>query len=67
MKGPFTKVVFRVARTHSVRPIGALWTVGKEIVLVSDILKEVNLFFALKETSGNGMYYGVSPALDKRI
>ena len=67
MRGLLTKVVVRVTRAFSVRPIGALWTVGKVIMLVSDILKEVNLLFALEETSGNGMHYGVSPALRKSI
>ena len=48
MRGLPTKVVVRVARAFSVRPIGALWTMSKVIVLVSDILKEVNLLFGLE-------------------
>ena len=67
MRGLPTKVVLRVARAFSVRPVGTLWTVGKVIVLVSDVLEEVNLLFGLKETSGNSMHHGVSPALKKSI
>jgi hypothetical protein len=68
MRELLTKIVLRVTRAPPVRPISAFWTVGKVIVLVlSDILKEVNLLFVLEETSGNGMHYGVSPALKKPI
>jgi len=66
-RGLPTKVVLRVARAFPVRPVSTFWTVGKVIVLVSDVLKEVNLFFSLKETSGNSMHHGVSPALNKLI
>jgi hypothetical protein len=38
---------------------------GEEVVLVANILKEVNLVFALEESSGNAMHYCVSPALNK--
>jgi hypothetical protein len=67
MRELLTKVVLRVTRAPPVRPIGAFWTVGKVIVLVSDIFKEVDLLFVLEETSSNGMHYGVSPALKKPI
>jgi len=39
----------------------------KEVVLVSDILEEVNLVLVLEESSGNAVYYGVSPTLRKPI
>jgi len=57
------KVVVRVTRASSVCPSAAFWAMGKEVVLVSNILKEVNLVFALEESSGNAMHYCVSPAL----
>ena len=37
---------------------------GKEVVLVSNVLKEVNLVFSLEQSSGNAMYYSISPALN---
>lgn len=40
---------------------------GKEIVLVSDILKEMDLVFALEESSGDAVHYRVSPALKEPI
>lgn len=35
----------------------------KVVVLISDILEEVDLVFALEEPSSNAMHYGISPAL----
>jgi len=60
-----TEVVLRIARAFPIRPIDALWAVCKVIVLISDILKEVDLVFALEESGGNAMYYGISPALKR--
>ena len=62
--GPLTKIIIRVTRAFPVGPISTFWTMGKEIVLVSDILKEVDLVFALEKSSRNAVYYGISPALN---
>ena len=40
---------------------------GKKVVLVPNILKEMDSVFALKESSGHAVYHCVSPALDKPI
>lgn len=44
--------------------MGTFWAMGKEVVLVSNVLKEVNLVFSLEQSSGNAMYYSISPALN---
>lgn len=67
MRGLLTEIFLRIARAFSFSPVRASWAMGKEIVLVSDILEEVDLVFALEETNGNGMHHGVSPTLKKRI
>lgn len=67
MPGQLTKVVVRVTRASSVCPSATFWAMGKEVVLVSNVLKEVNLVFALEESSGNAMHYCVSPALSGLI
>ena len=65
MRGLLTKVFLRIARASSFRPVCASWTVGKVVVLISDVLEEVDLVFALEETNCDGMYYGVPPTLRK--
>ena len=65
MKGLLTEVVLRIARAFPNRPIGAIWAMRKEVVLISNILEEVNLILALEESSGNAVYYCVSPTLEK--
>jgi len=37
------------------------------IVLIPDILEEVDLVFALEDSGGNAMHYGISPALKRRF
>jgi hypothetical protein len=48
MKGPLTEVVVRITRAFSIRPIGAFRAMSKVVVLVSNILEEMNLVFALE-------------------
>lgn len=67
MKRLLTEVVLWITRAFANRPIGTFWAMSEVIVLVSDILKEVNLVFALEEPSGNAMYHGVSPALERMV
>jgi len=57
------KVFLWITRAFPSRPFLAFWTMCKVIVLVSDILKEMNLVFVLENSSGNTMYYRVSPTL----
>ena len=62
-RAPLTEVGLRVTRTFPNRPVGAFWAMRKVIVLVSDVLEEVNLVFALEESGRNAVHYGVSPTL----
>lgn len=63
VRGLLTEVILGVTGTPSTRPSGALWAMGKVVVLIANILEEVNILFVLEDASGNTMNYGVSPAL----
>ena len=67
MRGVLTEVILGITGALPTRPMGALWTMGKEVVLISNILKEVDFVFALEEPSGDAMDYGVSPALKSTV
>jgi len=67
MGGLLTKVILGITGALSIRPMGALWTMGKVVVLISNILEEVDFVSALEESSGDAMDYGVSPALKSSV